>query len=616
MSSTFTDFAGERRFEAGDPPPPTVPDWFEERAYLAAHPDVAAAVAEGELKSGYAHYAELGWQENRPLFVAGSEPCGRLLMAEPASPLTSAAPEVRSNVDAMLVSASGGIFVVGWVDDSTTPIEFVRLRGPDWTYVFDAASLLRIRRTDVEASFGSGNPHSYGFVAFAFADARLANAGPCDVSIGTREASVTHQLIPRRVDDVELRNVALGYLSKAEFLGNRQLEAIRGMDRSLGRELVKHNLHITRGIVAGACVQRIGHRARPPLGSIIVCLYGKPEYLFLQNALFSGGSGFSDYELIYVSNSPEMAERLLKEAHAAYHVYGIPQTVVLLPGNAGFGAANNVAVQYARSGNRIIILNPDVFPRDQDWAQKHTQVIGNLPSAQTRLFGVPLYYDDGSLMHGGMYFEFDTGVSVDANRVTQSEMLRVEHYGKGAPVWASQFVKPRPIQAVTGAFISVKRAWFEALGGFTENYIFGHYEDADLCLKSIQGGTAPWIHDIRMWHLEGKGSTRLPVHEGGSLVNRWLFTRTWNDTIRNGLEGLVPSSPMMKMAEVVAEDVVPPEEAVAESVVPPAEAVSENVVPPAEAVIAAATPVANDVPPPEPARMKPARTRSSEKTSA
>jgi hypothetical protein len=97
---------------------------------------------------------------------------------------------------------------------------------------------------------------------------------------------------------------------------------------------------------------------------------------------------------------------------------------------------------------------------------------------------------------------------------------------------------------VTGAFISLDRAWFETLGGFTENYVFGHYEDADLCLKSIQKGTPPWIHDIRMWHLEGKGSTRLPVHEGGSLVNRWLFTNTWREFIAGGLYGSEPASPM------------------------------------------------------------------------
>ena len=291
-------------------------------------------------------------------------------------------------------------------------------------------------------------------------------------------------------------------------------------------------------------IQRVGVDKRKVRGSIIVCLYGKPEYLFLQNALFSGLPGFEDYELIYVSNSPEMAERLLQDAQTAYQVYGAPQTVILLPGNAGFGAANNLAVQHARS-DRILFMNPDVLPLDPDWADRHTKTVTNLPPERTRLFGVPLYYDDGSLMHGGMYFEFDTGVSIGRGEINEIRLVRVEHYGKGAPAWADQFVESRPIQAVTGAFISVDRGWFTALGGFSENYIFGHYEDADLCLKSLKRGTPPWIHDIRLWHLEGKGSTRLPVHEGGALVNRWLFAKTWADMICDGLEGPRPTSALL-----------------------------------------------------------------------
>jgi hypothetical protein len=68
-----------------------------------------------------------------------------------------------------------------------------------------------------------------------------------------------------------------------------------------------------------------------------------------------------------------------------------------------------------------------------------------------------------------------------------------------------------------------------------------------LCLKSLAKGTAPWIHDIRLWHLEGKGSTRLPHHEGGSLVNRWLFSRRWIDTIENGLQGPDPTHMLMRL---------------------------------------------------------------------
>ena len=184
-------------------------------------------------------------------------------------------------------------------------------------------------------------------------------------------------------------------------------------------------------------------------------------------------------------NSPELAEQLHREARIAEMIYGLPVSLVILPDNAGFGMANNVGVQFARS-DRILCVNPDVFPRDPDWAQRHTDLLATLPAEQTRLFGTSLFYDDGSLMHGGMYFEADTGILSEAGRVTQRPILRVEHYGKGAPAWASQYVASRPVPAVTGAFMSIDRAWFEKLGGFTEDYVFGHYEDADLCLKSLR----------------------------------------------------------------------------------------------------------------------------------
>jgi hypothetical protein len=45
--------------------------------------------------------------------------------------------------------------------------------------------------------------------------------------------------------------------------------------------------------------------------------------------------------------------------------------------------------------------------------------------------------------------------------------------------------------------------------------------------------------------LEGKGSTRLPVHEGGSYVNRGIFSDRWDPLIAAGLEGRRPSHPLL-----------------------------------------------------------------------
>jgi hypothetical protein len=49
------------------------------------------------------------------------------------------------------------------------------------------------------------------------------------------------------------------------------------------------------------------------------------------------------------------------------------------------------------------------------------------------------------------------------------------------------------------------------------------------------------LQDLRLWHLEGKGSTRLPQHEGGSVVNRWLFTKTWGEAVQQDLLGPAPA---------------------------------------------------------------------------
>ena len=139
-------------------------------------------------------------------------------------------------------------------------------------------------------------------------------------------------------------------------------------------------------------VQRFVTTGRSPRASLVICLFGRPEFLFLQAVAFSRLPGFTlDYEFIYVSNSPELSERLVNEAEIAHRIYGVDITLVLLSGNTGFGIANNAGVQHCRS-DRILITNPDVFPMSMDWATTHQKIVEQRPTAETKLFGVPLYY--------------------------------------------------------------------------------------------------------------------------------------------------------------------------------------------------------------------------------
>jgi GT2 family glycosyltransferase len=450
----------------------------------------------------------------------------------------------KHNIESVVVAEDGGVFVNGWVDDSTASLGAVCVTENDGHATFEDAALARTYRDDVQTALAISRKHEFGFWGFAANQVILPHGNTTKVNVIMRNgARQDHEVAVRRVDETELRNTVLTYLASANHLGNWQFKALTDLENYIGDQILQINLRISRKIVSQPYVERFGRRSAKYKGSIVVCLYGKPEYLSLQGSLFSNRPGIENYEFIYICNSPELAESLLRDAHISSFAYGLDTTIVILPGNAGFGAANNAAADFAQS-DRILIVNPDVFPFDQDWAAKHIDIVEQLPPEQTRIFGVPLYYDDGSLMHGGMYFEADRGVFNDGPALKTMTSLRVEHYGKGAPPLTSKFIRSRPVPAVTGAFISLDRTWFDEAGRFSEDYVFGHYEDADLCLKSLEKGICPWIHDIKLWHLEGHGSHRLPVHEGASIVNRWLFNRRWAAKVIPDLVGQVPKLPL------------------------------------------------------------------------
>jgi GT2 family glycosyltransferase len=530
---------------------------FDEAAYLRANPDVAASVARGEIDSGYRHFLVHGLREGRPTGRTPHEPRNRVLRSPG---LAAAAPvgDVVGSCDALIASPDGSIMVIGWIDDVAAPLSCIRIVGPSWRLVLDGASLIRVRRQDAEGALGRPVAHAYGFIGFVAADqADGLGGGPCGIEFWLANGASTSLRVECRMQTAAaLRDTLLATLAHAEFLGNPDVERVASLEGGFGTQVVRLNRAITDRFTAGPFVETFG----PPApsggfrGTIIVCLYGKAEFLSVQNALYAGLPGIEDYEFVYVSNSPELGEALLRDARIGSRTHGIAQTVMVLGGNAGFGAANNAALRAMRS-DRVLIVNPDVFPLDADWAARHTALVEDGPGEQTRLFGVPLFYDDGSLMHGGMHFEMDHALSLVEGEFVRRSAIRVEHYGKGAPPGTARYLRSHPVPAITGAFISADRAWYEKLGGFTEDFVFGHYEDADLCLKSLEAGTAPWLHPLRMWHLEGKGSTRLPAHEGGSAVNRWLFSTRWGAGIEAaGLLGARPTHALLQPPESWAGD--------------------------------------------------------------
>jgi GT2 family glycosyltransferase len=528
-SSTSNDSQTAPDPSSSDASPEVVPEGFDEIAYLAAFPDIARSIKTGQFRSALHHYLVHGQRENRLTDIRYQK----------ASSRANTGSFPPASIDVVIGCKTGQCLVYGWIkDDDAAPIGQLTLLNKLGLWG-TTQTVSRCRRKDVADSLGLPDDRPFGFWAIMSVEQIETMCGEAELVVSAGRERKTFNCHVRPVSEDRFREIALEYVARAQHFGDARVETFLQLDNGLGKLLIDLNLEISRRIAAGAHTLQIGAAPSALDASIVVCLLGKPELLSLQCALFSKCRDMDRCEFIYVSNSPEIAERLVRDATIASRIYGISIRLVILPGNAGFGVANNVASNIARS-SRILFINPDVFPMEPDWPSRHQQLVKSLPPEQVALFGVPLYYDDGSLMHGGMYFDWDVGLSFHDHKTVRRDMLRVEHYGKGAPPATESYLSARPVPAVTGAFISVDRSWFESLGCFSPEYIFGHYEDADLCLKSFSAGKQAWIHPLPFLHFEGKGSMPRPSHDGASLVNRWHFTTLWSELVKNRLCGKTP----------------------------------------------------------------------------
>jgi GT2 family glycosyltransferase len=461
-----------------------------------------------------------------------------------------------SNIETVVLSSSGAILILGWAIAHSVAIKKISITTPAGACIFAGAELGRSRRKDVEKAVSGAPGHKHlGIFGLGQAQApgtRVSDSGNlCTATIEFENGlSRSQKLEARCFDDAAFIEAALNAFSALEYYGNSVVESFAILDSGLGDRFIElQTAHVNRVARARSC-ERFGTANRTPKATIVVCLYGRPEYQFLQNALFGLGPAAAEYEFIYVCNSPELIDGLHKTAAISQRIYGLSQTIVALPANAGFGTANNVAANYAGS-DRLLFVNPDVFPRGDSWGNAHQAIVETRPKHQTKLFGARLFYSDGSLMHAGMHVDADTGVSIRDQSIEGRPLLRVEHFGKGAPPDLAAYRGTRPVPAVSGALMSIDRGWFESLNGFAGDYVFGHYEDADLCLRSFEKNVVPYVHDLEFWHLEGKGSTRLPCHDAASTINRWHFTRTWHDKVMGGFPmQLQPSSGATRSTDV------------------------------------------------------------------
>lgn len=184
-------------------------------------------------------------------------------------------------------------------------------------------------------------------------------------------------------------------------------------------------------------------------------------------------------EVVVVDNgsTPEDAARLSGMAAANPRL-----RLVSGQGNVGFARGANLGARAARA-DLLVFLNPDAFLGPGGISALAAALAGR-PSPS--LVGARILNQDGTEQRGGRRGEvtpLSTLLSLSRLASRVPALNRYEVHLEGEPTPGQVIEAP----TVSGACFAMRRADFEALGGFDEGY-FLHVEDIDLCWRVRQAG--------------------------------------------------------------------------------------------------------------------------------
>ncbi len=262
---------------------------------------------------------------------------------------------------------------------------------------------------------------------------------------------------------------------------------------------------------------------RNPRVSIVIPLYGRYDFLKYQMSHFNRYNGYRDVEIIYVVDDPSISKVTKDLAKRVSQFVERPFSVLYLSENVGFGAANNIGVEYARA-DTLVLMNSDVLPKGPDWLENMLSVSSD---ENVGIVGARLLYEDGTIQHDGM---------APYTVPEYPGLYFNDHPMKGWPkslTTHTKVVEECPL--LTAAVWMLKKSLYESVGGFDPVYVLGDFEDSDFCFKVLELGKTNYIHHgAELYHLERQSQNL--VESGGwkhnvTILNALTFNKRWGNQI-------------------------------------------------------------------------------------
>jgi len=256
----------------------------------------------------------------------------------------------------------------------------------------------------------------------------------------------------------------------------------------------------------------------PPV-SIVVLNRGGREHLERLTAGLERNTDYGDLQLVVVDNGSADGSADYLEALSAR----FPIEVLRNAGNVPFSEANEQGA--ARATNDLLLfLNNDIEPFERGWLK---ELVAALEQDGVAAVGARLLHHsaDGAppkSQHHAIAF----GRTADG--------VRPYNLGDGADPFGPGFGLEQPVAAVTAACMLIRRADFEAVGGFTSGYRYGT-EDVDLGLKLTTSGRRVLASGRAVLFHNESASQRAEAREvirANRTSNRRIFLERWGAEVR------------------------------------------------------------------------------------
>lgn len=197
--------------------------------------------------------------------------------------------------------------------------------------------------------------------------------------------------------------------------------------------------------------------------------------------------------------------------------------------NLGFARANNAALRLAEA-EFLLFLNPDCIITPDTLAQMR-EAMRAWPRAG--MAGCLIRNPDGSEQRGcrrrtpAPWPAFGRAFGLDRLLRRRGPYAAMDMTGEPLPAG------PAEVEAISGAFMFVRRSAMEVVGPLDEGY-FLHCEDLDWCMRFRQAGFALlFVPGVAVTHFQGTGSAARPLrvewhkHRGMLRFYRKFFLRSY-----------------------------------------------------------------------------------------